>query len=291
MAVTLESVEDLSADQVRTEYIVCVSDMLSHARALLASTISANRDVRVTVGLVAAVLHRMIECATSILILAGQNRSRDMAVLLLNLMELRIDLQYIALSPERESQWLEHRKEWQKPWNRGAQLKEIFPRPEERQADTNMYHMFSMIKHGSPAKEVFWLTEQMKTPEDQGGVAFSITCNGKKLIVDQQDFRHMTGTFLFATGHNVHAGAQAASQILTRHNLSFPGVGEKLTASARALGAILERDCMRKMVQWVKADDPEFDRLCKELKRLTAERDQVAERLDAWRKAAGKGEV
>ena len=98
MAVTIESVEDLSADQVRMEFVACIAEMLSHANSLLMSTISANTEVRVTVGLVVAVLQRMIECATSILILAEQNRSRDMAVLLLNLMELRIDLQYISLS-------------------------------------------------------------------------------------------------------------------------------------------------------------------------------------------------
>jgi len=125
--------------------------------------------------------------------------------------------------------------------------------------------MFSMIKHGSPAKEVSWLAERMKTPGDHGGVAFSITCDGKKLILDQQDFSHMTGTFLFATGYDIHAGARAASEILARRDMSFPSVVERLAVSARTLDAIFERDCMRKIVQLVKAHDPEFDRLCKEM--------------------------
>ncbi len=180
MAVTIESVEDLSADQVRTEYITCVSDILSLARCFLASIIFAKKDVHVTMGLVAAILDRMIECATSILLLAEQNRARDMAVLLLALMELRIDLQYIALSPERELEWLAHRTEWRKPWKISRQFEAIFPREEERQAEFDMYRMLSMIKHGSPLNEISFLTEMMKTPGDQGRVAFNITSDGKK---------------------------------------------------------------------------------------------------------------
>lgn len=291
MTVTLDSVEDLTADQVRIEYITCLTQVLSQAREMLASTVSANTDVAVTVGLTGAILHRMIECATSILILAGQNRSRDMAVLLLNLMELRIDLQYIALSPEREGEWLAHSNEWRKPWKLDKQLKDIYPKQAEWQAEIDMYHLYSMVKHGSPAKGISCLTERMKGTAEVGGAAFSITCDGKKLILDQNDFTHMTGSFLFATGHNIHTATQAVGKILSRRSLSFPAVQEKLASSARTLDAIIKRDCMRKIVQWVKANDPEFARLCGEMKRLTAERDRAAQRMENAQKAREEAET
>jgi hypothetical protein len=276
MAVTIESVEALDSNEIRCEYIKCISAMLSHSRSLLETIISANTDVCVTVGIVYAVLHRMIECAASILILAGQSRSRDMAVLLLNLVELRVDLQFIALKPERESEWLAHRNEWRKPWKIGTQLKEICSQPEELQAEMNMYHMFSMIKHGSPAKEVSFLREQVKSSSDcGGGVAFSITCDGNKLILDQKDLGYVTGSLLFGVGSNIHAGTGAASEILARRDLFFPSVVEDLAASSSALGKILERDLMRKMVQWVKTNDPKFDQLCQERERLAVELEEA----------------
>ena len=266
-------------DEVRTEYIMCVSEMLSHVRSLFSSIICENTEVRVTIGLVAAILHRVSECAASVLILAEQNRARDMAVLLLNLMELRIDLQYIALSEERESEWLEHVNEWRKPWNLDSQLKEIFQNPKERQAEVDIYHIFSMIKHGSPAKSVSWLSEMMNTEDDVSGVAFSITCDGKKLNLDPQDFSYMTGILLFHTGINAHDGAQAACRVLSKRDISFASIADELAIAKCSLSAVLERDCMRGVVQWVGGRNPEFGKLCSEVERLKAERDELAKDL------------
>ncbi len=99
----------------------------------------------------------------------------------------------------------------------------------------------------------------------------------------------MTGTFLAATGWYVEAGLRASSAILARRDLLYPSALEELSACARALGSIHERDFMRQIVQWLRACDPEFDHLCRKTKQLTVERDQAAARLEQLTQAAGLG--
>ena len=166
--------------------------------------------------------------------------------------------------------WLSHSNEWRKPWKLAAQLKEICSRPEDRQGQTDWYHTLSTIKHGSPAK-ISWLEKFIKTPAESGGVAFSITRDASKVLFDKQNLGHMMGTLLFATGSDIAAGSRAAIEILARRDQRFPEVDSGLTIAARLLDEIFERDCVRKIVQSVRANDPEFDRLCTEVERLKRE--------------------
>ena len=265
MPTPFEKAEDLSANQVYDQYLECVQKILSHARSFLAATISKNKDVCVTVGLIGAVLYRMIECVESILILSKEKRSRDMAILLLNLMELRIDLQYIALSSEREFEWLEHRNGWHKPWKIDKQLKDIYHEPNEKDATTTFYHMLSMIKHGSPVENVSGLSDKFAPPVKHGNMAFLISCDGKSLCFDPENLEQMAGVFLSAAGSNILTGICAASKILARRGISFPPVDKKVAEDIQALNSINECDCARRMVLWKRARDPEFDRVCNKL--------------------------
>jgi hypothetical protein len=85
MSVSIDSVTDLTDDEICREYRAALSQLLSHTNELFDFILQSNRDVPVTIGVVGSVLQRVIECGTSITILAGHKRFRDIAVLLLNL--------------------------------------------------------------------------------------------------------------------------------------------------------------------------------------------------------------
>lgn len=284
MSIRLDDVTDLTIDMVQRQYIAAINMLLVHARDLLKLTLTANKDVAVTVGLVAAILQRIIECSTSINILACHKRARDTAILLLNLIELRVDLQYVALCMDHELEWLAHRNEWHKPWKLSTQIRKIFTDEHERQNEIDMYHFCSMIKHGSPAKDVSWLSKMINNDTPRGGVAFNITCDEDKLLIDQGRFSHMTGILLFATGLNVRQSCRAVAQILSRRGLAFPEVEKKLDETTKTLKVINEADCLRHIVEWARAHNPEFDRLCKEHDRLVIEREKANQTLNEARK-------
>lgn len=100
----------------------------------------------VTLGL----LQRLGECSISIEILASKGRARDCAVLLVTIMELRLDLQYISEDKRRAEVWLSHTHQHKKPWSVAKQLKELFPVPRELEAEQENYRQLSMAKHGNP---------------------------------------------------------------------------------------------------------------------------------------------
>lgn len=281
MSVTIDSVTDLAPDEIRKEYLAGLSQLLFHAQGLWDFILknTKDQDVPVTVGVVGAVLQRVIECGTSITVLADHERFRDVAVLLLNLMELRVDLQFIALSPNRESEWLTHTNEWRKPWKLDKQLPEIFANPKELQAEKDMYHTWSMIKHGSPAKNVAWRTKSLTGDSVHSSVAFNITCDGTTMILDPGNLTRMGGTLLFATGYNIGESCSAAERIVARRGLASTEIKERVSATLKHLHTIIAKECLWKMVQWARQHDPEFDSICSEEKRLRIEIEQIQRRI------------
>lgn len=81
------------------------------------------------------VLDRMMECTLSVEVLALKGRPRDAAVLVLTLMELRLDLQYAAQDSTRASVWLANADKGRKPWRVGAQIRAISQDLREREAE------------------------------------------------------------------------------------------------------------------------------------------------------------
>ncbi len=116
-------------------------------------------EFTMTVG----VLLRIMECALSVEVLASKGRQRDAAVLVLTLMELRLDLQYVAQDPTRASVWLEHADKGRKPWRVGTQIKATCQEPREREAEFANYQHFSMVKHGNPLGGIASFPVEMST--------------------------------------------------------------------------------------------------------------------------------
>lgn len=149
------------------------------------------------------VLDRMMECTLSVEVLASKGRPRDAAVLVLTLMELRLDLQYAAQDSTRASVWLANVDKGRKPWRVGAQIRAIYQDLRECEAELANYRHFSMAKHGNPLGGIASFPVELSTdgivlrndPEDKVEVNLCITC-------------------LFVAGSCLHLAFSAATRLL-----------------------------------------------------------------------------
>jgi hypothetical protein len=101
------------------------------------------------------VLKRLIESTKAGILLISHDFARDAAILVTNMMELRLDIQYIARDHINAQVWLKHSEASTKPWKVGMLLKELFKEKNEFEAEKKVYMQFSMVKHGNPVAETF----------------------------------------------------------------------------------------------------------------------------------------
>ncbi|MDT3779172.1 DUF5677 domain-containing protein [Nitrospira sp. MA-1] len=179
------------------------SVMLNTVNSLLNQNDQASKASPMIV--VTGVFHRMAECTLSIELLASKGFVRDAAILLVTLIELRLDLQYIALSPGRVDDWLKHKTKNQKPWKVKKQILEIFRNTNERDAEVENYCTFSMVKHGNPAGET---------------ATFPIGVREDALVLPNPDEkRNLLPIYLFTVAANLYQASVAAGKMV--HPIGF----------------------------------------------------------------------
>jgi len=205
-------------------------------------------------------LKRIQECVTSIQLLAIKGRSRDIAILLLNVMELRIDLQYIALNVNREDEWMSHENEWKKPWKVSEQLKEIYKDKKDLEAEKDVYRLFSMIKHGSSASKHKNLSSLIKDMETTGNISFDISITSKGLQLDHSKAKYMIVPYLYAAGANISNACIASLKILARHGLTFCKIEKELESKIQQQNKSLEAYLLDQIIQWNKTQNSNFRR-------------------------------
>jgi len=111
---------------------------------------ATSKPMRISNFVSLIVLYRMKDCMVSIELLISKGLERDAATLILTLIELRLDMQYIGLDYKNAETWINHNKENKKPWNVGFLFKELFPNEKELENEKEIYRKYSMIKHGNP---------------------------------------------------------------------------------------------------------------------------------------------
>ena len=250
----MEFTEDYALNDVNDTRIYTFSYLLQNiqntAQTLILNIIDKNKEVRITIGIVVAILLRIQECVTSIQLLAIKGRSRDIAILLLNVMELRVDLQYIALNSSREEEWINHKNEWKKPWVISKQLKEIYKDEESLRAEKDIYHLFSMIKHGSPVNNHQNLSNSIKNLKAIRNMSFEISINNDTLQFDSSSAKNMVSSYLYCAGINIKEACLASFKILARYGLTFPKLDKELESQAQGLSKFLEIDLKNQIIKW-----------------------------------------
>lgn len=270
-----------SDDQRIYTFCFHVQNIATVVRNLLISIVEENKQVEVSLGIVGSVLHRILECSTSIQLLAIKGRSRDIAILLLNIMELRIDLKYMSLDTNRLQEWKNHENSWRKPWKLHSQLKEICKTENELEAERDMYHLFSMIKHGSPAS-----TEHLDDVR-MTNIAFSISSEPNGTRIDLSHANHQLSMYLFATGAYLYEACIAGLRILSRLGLNFPEIEKTLKQKHNELDRFFMQDIKEQIIEWKRQNDDQFrkkwDDSEERIRMLKKERDILFKEMEALR--------
>ena len=247
MSITVDDVAHLDASTIRAEQIAAVAAILAHARDRFETILRANTSVASTVGVAGSILQRVTECGESIELLCRHSRFRDAAVLIVSLMELRLDIQYIAQSAAREATWLKHSNEWRKPWKIDDVIDAVYAEPKDRDAQKEMHHAWCLVKHSSPAKKAP-LDANASTVRTHN-MAFSITCDGMRLLLQPDNLEHMSTPLLFAVGCDVRDVCYAAGSIVARHGVQMAAADMILEPLARIHSKAHEKAIMWKLVQ------------------------------------------
>lgn len=168
-----------------------------------------------------SLLQRMSETTLALEVLVSKGFIRDTATLLVVLMELRLDLQYIARVPGSEAVWLAHNEQSRKPWKVRDQINTIHASESEREAERDVYRVFSMAKHGNPSG---------------GAVSFKFPPIGEGLqLPDDGLAGRMLPGFLYGAGANLLQGINAGAQIVERAGFVTASVLETLEPLSKRL--------------------------------------------------------
>ena len=96
------------------------------------------------------ILFRLKECMVSIELLISKGLARDAAQLLLILMELRLEMQYIAENPSHADEWIFSNRQDKNPWPVDVLIKNIFPNADDQNTEHSNYRHLLQIKHSDP---------------------------------------------------------------------------------------------------------------------------------------------
>lgn len=138
-------------DKEVLEFLVYLQELYDICRNLLLNLAEENKKIKTTIGFVGSIIDRISESIISIILLSSKGFSRDVAIILVNIIELRTDLKYISNKPEKIEEWFNHKNLNKKPWKISHQIKEIVNSEEELKREKNIYEICSIAKHGNPA--------------------------------------------------------------------------------------------------------------------------------------------
>lgn len=128
------------------------------------------------------VLFRLKECMVSIELLISKGLARDAAQLLLTLMELRLEMQYVSENSSHASDWIACSRQNKKPWTVDFLIKNLFPNDEDRHTERSNYKHLLQIKHSDPmgSQPSFPVKDDDFIHTDQKDLAVCLFCEGSE---------------------------------------------------------------------------------------------------------------
>ncbi|MEX2462546.1 MAG: hypothetical protein WD469_14820 [Paenibacillaceae bacterium] len=196
------------------------------------------------------IMQRALECMSSTKLLVVLGHRRDAAILLLNLIELRLDLMYIALDDKHADEWLNHDKEHIKPWKVGHLFKALYSELGELKAEQNNYKKFSMAKHGNPLG---------------GLMSFPIEVTNRALLIHKEkEPPYSSIIYFFACGVELYRICNATLDIARQLDYEIEGIRQALEDLNITLRDFFDRDTLKTVHELVNSlEKPQLcDRCC-----------------------------
>lgn len=128
------------------------------------------------------ILFRIREYMTAIELLISKGLARDAAILLLSLMELRYEMQYIAFDALHAGEWISRTRRRERPWKIEHLLKELFSDDLERQLETENHEFFLRMKHTDPMGDQprFPIKDDDVASSSKRDLAICLFCEGSE---------------------------------------------------------------------------------------------------------------
>lgn len=95
-------------------------------------------------------LFRIRESMLSIELLISKGLAHDAAALILSLIELRLEIQYVVQNSNHADEWIARKKQHAEPWPVETLFQALFPDEETRRAEQANYHHFAKMQHADP---------------------------------------------------------------------------------------------------------------------------------------------
>jgi len=204
-------------------FALAIHDQLVNIRSLIMEAVNQGEKIPFSkankVSLMS--LFKLRETFNSILLLALNGCVRDASVLLLTLIELKLDVKYIGCDESRADRWLKHSQMERKPWKVGNLITELYPDTSEREASTYIYRYYSAIKHANPAAG----PDSLPLGVINGWLGFN----------DEQDNANFVAITLFGTGSEGIEIVDSAINTFMLGGFSLKSFHESLMTSNESL--------------------------------------------------------
>ncbi len=119
-----------------------------------------------------SLLARTFRLLRGIHTLVRERQPTEAGILTLSLFEVRLDAQYIGANIDRAHHWMTHDSELHQAWTVRSKINELYPRPEERDAQLQFFAFLSQLKHANPRA---------------GSLAFGFRLNGNSTTLSMED--------------------------------------------------------------------------------------------------------
>ncbi|APB74971.2 exodeoxyribonuclease VII small subunit [Paenibacillus polymyxa] len=240
-------------DSELKKYIEVVEELQQIGQKVLSTVISESQRInksKPSLFISLVIMKRMLECMSSIKLLVTLRHRRDASILLLNLIELRLDLMYIALDDKHADVWLDHDKEHTKPWKIGFLFRSLYVEEGELNAEKENYKRFSMAKHGNPLG---------------GLMSFPIEVTNRALLIneEQNDSPYSSIIYFFACGVEVYRICNSTLTIAKQLGLDIEQINETLEKTFEVLRKLYDQDTLRTVHELVNSiEKPHLCNVC-----------------------------
>lgn len=255
------------------EFLIYLKELHSICRELFLCLIQENKKVKTTIGFVGSLIDRISGNLISIMLLASKGFTTDVAILLVNLIELRTDLKYISINPKKINEWFNHKKRWKKPWKFSQQIKNITSEDKElEEVEKKIYEFCSIAKHGNPVGYNI-------------GFNFGLKDNGIFLELNK-DYR-LTDYLFWAYVYTSDA-IKSSLVIVERFQIVPQNITDKLENVSAKIRGLNDKVISKKIMKYVYEMNPELVEIDKKLEILVREQKRVKAKIEEMKKQIKK---
>ena len=255
------------------EFLIYLKELHSICSELFLCLIQENKKVKTTIGFVGSLIDRISGNLISIMLLASKGFTTDVAILLVNLIELRTDLKYISINPKKINEWFNHKKRWKKPWKFSQQIKDITSDDKElEEVEKKIYEFCSIAKHGNPVGYDI-------------GFNFGLKDNGIFLDLNK-DYR-LTDYLFWAYVYTSDA-IKSSLVIVERFQIVPQNITDKLENVSAKIRGLNDKVISKKIMKYAYEMNPELMEIDKKLEVLIREQKRVKAKIEEMKKQIKK---